>query len=384
MTGTWQIQKLIVGIIAAASVAGCAPSVNQYSTTGGARPAAQAQATAPQAPKPPERPAPEATHRAAILLPLSGAQASLGQNLLNAAQMSVMEVGGDDFTLMPLDTQGTADGARTAAQKAMNHGAQIIIGPVFTPEVEAVKPVAQSRFLPLLALSNNSALAGTNAYVLGLTPADQAARLQTYAAAKGLAPAVVLAPTSAYGNAFVDGTNGLTVYRYSTDADLPAALDKLAASGPVKAILLAESGPFLQPVLDGLKSHKLEGVQLLGPALWAQSTNQSVLPAGALYTDLDKSERTAFTARYAQNFATAPAPIASLAYDATAMAAVLARQNMPYTADNLTSNQGFTGTDGLLRLNRDGSSTRGWTLYRTTPTGPEVADPAPARFDSGT
>ena len=43
----------------------------------------------------------------ALLLPLSGPSAELGQALFEAAQLALFDVGNEDFVLLPLDTVGT-------------------------------------------------------------------------------------------------------------------------------------------------------------------------------------------------------------------------------------------------------------------------------------
>ena len=80
--------------------------------------------------------------KVALLLPLSGPQAALGQSLFNAAQMALFDVGVTDVTLLPLDTTGTPAGATQAATQALQSGAQLMIGPVFSAEVSAVTPLA--------------------------------------------------------------------------------------------------------------------------------------------------------------------------------------------------------------------------------------------------
>ena len=45
--------------------------------------------------------------------------------------------------LVPKDTKGTPEGARAAAESAVHEGAELILGPLFAQEVEAVAPVAR-------------------------------------------------------------------------------------------------------------------------------------------------------------------------------------------------------------------------------------------------
>ena len=67
--------------------------------------------------------------KVALLVPLSGANAELGQAMLDAAQLALFETGSDRLTLVPRDTGGTAAGAASAARAAIGEGAQLILGP---------------------------------------------------------------------------------------------------------------------------------------------------------------------------------------------------------------------------------------------------------------
>ena len=53
--------------------------------------------------------------KAALLLPLSGKNADLGQSMLKAAQMALFDVGSSNFELSPIDTKSTTAGAVAAA-----------------------------------------------------------------------------------------------------------------------------------------------------------------------------------------------------------------------------------------------------------------------------
>src|SRR6185437_9611226 len=99
----------------------------------------------PVPPGPPVAGAPGAAGPAkvALLVPLSGANAELGQAILEAAQLALFESGGDRLTLVPRDTAGNAGGATAAARSVVSEGVGLILGPLLAAEVEAVKPIAR-------------------------------------------------------------------------------------------------------------------------------------------------------------------------------------------------------------------------------------------------
>jgi hypothetical protein len=138
-----------------------------------------------------------------LLLPLSGARADVGQAILNAAQLALFDLAGDRFALVIRDTRGTPQGAAAAAQAALDDGAELLLGPLFSTSAEAVKPVADAAAVPMITFSNNTAIAGPETFVMGVTPSTQVNRVVDYAVAQGLRRFAVLAPENEYGNVVV-------------------------------------------------------------------------------------------------------------------------------------------------------------------------------------
>jgi hypothetical protein len=72
-----------------------------------------------------------------------------------------------------------------------------------------------------------------------------------------------------------------------------------------------------------------------------------------------------------------------LAYDATAIAAVLGKRAAhDFSPGILTNPQGFAGVDGLFRLNLDGTITRSFAVKEVVPNGtPKEIVPAARSFE---
>ena len=79
-----------------------------------------------------------------------------------------------------------------------------------------------------------------------------------------------------------------------------------------------------------------------------------------------------------------PGAIATLAYDATALAAALARAGASFNAQAVGNRGGFLGADGLFRFDDEGIAERGLAVFEVRSGGKtSVVSPAPARFDVG-
>ncbi|MFO1156791.1 MAG: hypothetical protein U1E43_08535 [Rhodospirillales bacterium] len=127
-------------------------------------------------------------------------------------------------------------------------------------------------------------------------------------------------------------------------------------------------------------------VQLLGTGKWDEP-NISSEPAliGAWFAAPSPASRDEFEIQFKRTFGQNPPRLATLAYDATALAAVLARgpQQQPFTAAALTDPSGFYGRDGLFRLTADGLAERRLAILRVDRDGVTVIDEPPRSFAAG-
>lgn len=347
--------------------------------------------------------------RAALLLPLSGPQAAIGQALSNAAQLAMFEIADARFSLIPLDTKGTAEGAAAAASAAMAQGATIVLGPVFSFEVKAAAPVAREQVVPLLAYTTDRSVAGSGVYALGFLPGPQVARVLAHARDQGLRRIGVLARSDDYGRAVADAAKEAAAQQglelVAVDYYDPAATDftpvvkRFAARKGVTskgvpgsaydAVLVPDEGVRLRNIASLLSYFMSEDgaevPRLLGTLLW-DDPRLGAEPAlvGGWYPAPPVAGHLAFEQRYAKAFGTLPprlGGLAGIAYDSTALAAALARNGMgDYGSAVLQNPNGFAGVDGIFRLGANGVAERGLTVKEIAPGGAREVGAAPSAF----
>lgn len=356
--------------------------------------------------------------KVAVLLPLSGANAELGKAMLEAAQMALFTTGNDRLTLVPRDTTGTPDGAAGAARAALADGAQLILGPLLAAEVDAVKPVAGEAKINVIAFSTATQLAGDNVFLMGFLPRQEVVREAAFARESGLSRFAVLAPNSEYGRLMTDALRetasqaGATVVKAESfdprSGDASPAIQRLAgntasaapgtspepdaapAPGPTQrvsfdALLLPEGGDQLKQIARRLKTAGIGSpqVRLLGSGLWDDASVSSE-PAlvGGWFAASPPDARREFQSRFQSTYGHAPPRLASLAFDAAALAAVLAKAGgpAPFSHDAILNPSGFTGVDGLFRFTPQGLVQRGLAVLEVQPQGPVVVSPAPRDF----
>ena len=329
--------------------------------------------------------------KVALLLPLTGKNQALGQAMLDAANLAVFDVAGKNFELLPEDTGDTPEKAKQAAQHAIAGGARLILGPVFANAVAAVRPVAKSAGLEVVSFSTDVTQAGDSVFVMGFVPQTEVNRVGQYAAGKGLARIAVLAPESAYGAVAVSAlqsapTPPAAVARYKPGGDTSAAVQTLAESSP-QAILLPEGGEKLHAIVASMPGAGLDPrhIQLLGTGLWDDpALGRDPALVGGWFAGTAPAARADFERRFDTTYHYKPQRLATLAYDATALAVVLAKQaapgQNPYDIAAITKDSGFSGVDGVFRFNTNGVVDRQLAILQVGASGPSVIDPAPASF----
>ncbi len=322
--------------------------------------------------------------------------------MLNAAQMALFDVGGPNFELTLHDTGGRPEGAEQAMQAALNEEANLILGPLFSTSVAAAAPQARGLQIPVVAFSNDRTVGGRGVWVIGLDPTAQVDRVVDYATRQGMTRFAVLAPRNPYGDATLQALQQAAT-RYGGFVAQVATYDPFAVTdaGPIvqqlaaarssyDALLVPAGGNELLGLATLLPFYDIdpEQTQYLGTQLWEDpSLGQEAALVGGWFAAPERSGWEAWASRYRELYGETPPRLASLAYDATALAAVLAREAAQagtapdYTAEDLTDPNGFAGVDGIFRLRGDGSTERGLAVLQLQRNAIELREIAPSSFE---
>lgn len=367
--------------------------------------------------------------RVALLLPFSANNdnaRAIASAMFDAAQLAVFDAGDQNFLLIPKDTKGTPDGARIAARSAVQDGAEMILGPLFSESVEAAAEVTRLAQIPMVAFSSDLKSRGRGVYLLSFPPELEVSRITDFAVLNGYNRFGVLAPRNDYGDrvsgsfaeeVFVRG--GVIVHeeRYLQDPDemlepakrlakyskevvpleqrhefdpndpKPVNADTdLGYTRGYQAVMMPEQGTLLRALAPLLPYYNVDitNIKLLGVSGWnnPRLTREPAL-RGGWFAAPDPTISANFEKRYTNSFGAKPPKLSSLAYDATLLAARLATRPDPFTrfsVDAIADPNGYFGADGLFRLNPDGSIERGLAILEIQPGGIQVIDPAPRSF----
>jgi ABC-type branched-subunit amino acid transport system substrate-binding protein len=336
--------------------------------------------------------------RVGLLLPFS-LRPQDASSLYNASELALFELGNENTLLIPRDAGATEASANAAARALMNDGADIIIGPVLREGVAGAASVAASQNIPVIGFSSDRTVGGNGVYLLSFQLEDEVARLVSYAASQNIRSIALLAPANEYGRrvesalraeAQAHGVAIVAAQLYNrTEAEAGAAARALAAGPRPQAIIIADSGAPLRAIGTALVQAGIDSgeVRLMGTSVWAGEAEREPSLAGGWYVAPDPSVRTEFENRYRAAFGEPPTRLASLGYDAVALAALLSRErgSRGFARDAIENREGFAGSDGLFRFRANGAIERGLAIMEVRQNSNVVLEAAPRRFpESGT
>jgi ABC-type branched-subunit amino acid transport system substrate-binding protein len=330
-----------------------------------------------------------------LILPLSasGNAGVAAQSMKNAAEMALAEFQNPNLQLLIKDDAGSAQGAQQGAQQALDEGAEVILGPLFAASVPAAAQLTRARGIPMIAFSTDSSVAGRGVYLLSFLPESDVTRIIDYASGTGKRSYAALLPENAYGNvveaAFKQevsrkGGRVVAFEKYGTDRS-NAVRNVAQALGSADALFLADDGDAVVGVAEALTAAgaNLKRVQLLGTGLWdSPRVFGSAAMQGGLYAAPDPAGFRAFSGRYNTKYGRPPVRTATLAYDAVALVAALARTQgaQKFSAEVITNPSGFAGIDGLFRFRADGTNQRGLAVMRVASGGGQPVAGSPKSF----
>jgi hypothetical protein len=388
-------RRTAVGLILGAPLLGACAGVQQSLSSFSNPFNSQQQPTAPAGP--PQQPLAVGNGqvKVGLILPLSasGNAGVAAQSMKNAAEMALAEFQNPNIQLLIKDDAGSPQGAGQSTQQALDEGAEIILGPLFALSVPATAQLARTRGVSVIAFSTDSSVAGRGVYLLSFLPESDVNRIIEYAASSGKRSFAALLPENAYGNvveaSFKQGVGRrggriVAFEKYGPDR-AAAARTVVPALGTADALLLADDGDSVVTMADALTAAgaNLKNLQLLGTGLW-DSPRVFASPAlqGGLYAAPDPAGFRSFSGRYRAKYNADPVRTATLAYDAVALIAALARTQGPqrFSPEVLTNPSGYAGIDGLFRFRADGTNERGLAVMRVGPNGGVPVAGSPKSF----
>ncbi|MFN5644314.1 MAG: penicillin-binding protein activator [Sphingomonadales bacterium] len=331
-------------------------------------------------------------HRVALLLPVTGSDGDMGQSIANATTLALLDTRNTNIRLTTYDT---ALGVDAAVRKAVADGNRLILGPLRSDDVITVANVAKPAGVPMISFSNDVGAAGPNVFLLGHLPNQSIDRVIRYAKAQGLTRFGGIVPKSVYGQrALSNLTNsvraagGTLVSIQEIDGStvsIDAAARRLAAAGPVDAVLIADNGRVAIATVPALRKAGLASAKILGTDLWNidNSITANPMMRGAWFATVSDTMYRQYSEKFRTRFGKSPSRLSSLGYDSVLLVARVAQDwkvGTRFPVSRLTDPDGFIGIDGAFRFAANGMSERTLEVREVQAGKYGVLDPAPRGF----
>ena len=340
--------------------------------------------------------------RIALLLPLTGQAAPIGQSLQQAAEMALFDAGAKELSLATYDSGSTPETAIEAYRKARTEGAALVLGPLFGNSATALAPLVGQGGANVVSFSNDEAAATRGVWVMGIAAPPQVRRVVDHAIDAGIKRFATFAPNTAYGEQMARTLESHVAVRGGTvvaselydanSADLITPANRLAgetlgrSGGDGKlAVLVPVAPPRLSPALSALTAAGIDkaSVQFVGTGVWdVPGIGADSMLRGAWYAAPDTARRADFERRYTSTYGRPPHRLATLAYDGVALAGHLARLKPggDFSAEAITNPSGWSGVDGIFRFLPDGRTERALAVIEIQGERNVVVSPAPTTF----
>ena len=331
-------------------------------------------------------------HHVALLLPVTGPDADVGQSIANATALALTDTKATNIRMVTYDT---GLGVAAATKRAIADGNKVILGPLRGDDVVEVAAIARPAGIPIISFSNDVGVAGQNVFLLGHLPNQSIDRVIRYAKTQGYNRFAGIFSSNVYGqraqanmSAAVRSAGGVLVAiqeSNGTAASADAAARRLAQMGDIDAVLIADSGRAAVATVPALRRNGLRSAKILGTDLWNIDGTLAGNPPmyGAWFASVADTLYTQYATKYRARFGKAPLRLSSLGYDSVLLVARVTRDWRPGTrfpVGQLTDPQGFIGVDGAFRFNANGLTDRMLEVQEIQAGKFVTVSPAPAQF----
>ncbi len=368
----------------------------------------------------------------ALFFPISGKNSDLGMHLFNAAVLSLFENDTNhDIELILIDSKDTPQESLAAFQTIIDRKIKIVIGPIYSSAIDAIKERAKTNEITILSLSNNHQLAGNindkgGVFLSGFTIETQLDKIVSFSMKKNRTNFAILAPNNQYGHTvtnilktIVDNRDGNFTASEVYDSNLKrleksverivnsfAVPSELAEGGGnklrkdfkasevvrsyVQVIVVPETGKNLSKIAELIKKYNIEerDIKIVGTSEWdSLSTLNDPNLIGSYFAAPDAGNFHEFEKRYNTLYGNFPPRIASISYDLVAATAKLMQQKKTgdlkpsdFTSYENPPINGFSGIDGLFRFLPNGLVQRNLAILEVKEDGFETVGKANSKL----
>lgn len=330
--------------------------------------------------------------KVAMLLPLSGKNANIGKQLLDASQLAAYDLQADNVNIIPINTETTTD---AISKKLDAEQPDIVVGPLYAADTQKLYPLAEQRGICMISFSNDDKLTNNNClFLLGVMPDESVKRAAQYSFNNGVEDIYAVLPDSKYGSVVEtrlaefnteEQSKTKVLGKYSTQNfakdSSQASVNILSFVKGNSALMIPESGKIINTIENHLKSKNttLANYRLIGTGLWDNETiAQNKALEGAIFASPPKAMRESYEKRFFTQYGYNPSKLTTLSYDSLALVKALSGNGKStITREKLLNPYGFKGVTGLFRFTNNGLNERALSIFSIK--GGKVVEVEPAQ-----
>ena len=344
--------------------------------------------------------------RVALLLPFSGETGAVAQDIRRGAELALFTLKRDHVDMVFFDTNKGVD---LAMSRALESGADAILGPLFAHNTHKILPMAERIDIPLISFSNDAQAAlkarenTSSAYLLGQMPEQEIETALAYVLAEKALPRIaIIAADTPYG----ERVSGHAEQFLRTKDIYPVALarfdsETLASENSLRqaasrfteqtlaiatpnTIVFAGDLAFSLRVAPVLAWYGFDSEQVLylGTSLWDDlSALREPSLRGGIFATAPQDKRALFDELWHEGEADRASRYVLLGFDAMALLITLSAGGGEDLALKLQREEGFSGFSGHFRFLSDGRNLRLLDLRSIGQGASKVIEPAASRFN---
>lgn len=342
----------------------------------------------------------------AILAPLSGEYSGIGNAILDGAKMAMLDSGGSDVVMIPMDTNSL--GIRSVSEKIKEENVDVVLGPLFSKDTTNLVSNFSRISAPIITFSNDKTLTKlSNVEVFGFSSMDKVNTALKFIKEFGRMNVALLLKSDAgsqivyenvnnfikknkmtlmssafYGDseerisASVSTINKNKAITYNIDKNGNPYLVSLSAVQKNKdlikdttkqlrkldVILTDAGGNMLDSLLSEMSSVGLLNRDIVVVSL-SDDVNIGVLNADVYYVSHNKARYDVFKELYKNTYNVYPTQFSSLGYDAMGAVMTLILKN-DFSRNALHDEAGFVGVSGEFRFTNSRIVERKYSIYK--------------------
>ena len=331
----------------------------------------------------------------ALLIPLSGDKARLGENILKGVELAHFD---NPIKRIEIEVFDTSGNIINVFKRVIELEKDLVLGPLFSKEVKRLKNHYNNFKFPLLTFSNDSKIQFQNVWVIGNLPDNEVKEIIRFGISTGLKRVAILGTQTEYGSLLaqvakkeleiIGGPNKTTLLKTEEVEDLNILRNKIKSfSGWKKnndektklpepkydAIFFAGNENFVLKTAPLLAYYDLGPDRLMFLGTSQISTQNHLLEPsldGAFFASPLRLKRAKFIEKWKNIWGGKPPVFSDLGYDSVHLSSVLAEQDN--IQNYLIRKEGHDWITGKIWLNNKGLNNREIVIYRIKDNSAEI------------